>query len=217
MDSIEAAGYIMNLGVNTKTATNSSNVMLLTGVATSDSANGVVSVNLGGFTIENDILEEDDDHSVEIDTTVDVREGDVVQVQAIGADGSSKGLLVIGVVGGGDRTTSDISEVSNKADNAMENVDALAMDVDQRFDETDAIIKEYQGSVVIDSEEPSVMIGAGSTDSSYLKLLRDKLSFYVEDNETAWMTSSTLHADTLNIGDFAWIKRENGHISLKIN
>lgn len=206
MDSIEAAGYIMNLGVNTKTATNSSNVMLLTGVATSDSANGVVSVNLGGFTITNDILEDDDDQSVDVDTTVDVRKGDTVQVQAIGADGSSKGLLVIGVVGGGDRTTEEITEVSNKAD-----------DVDQRLEVAENIIDIYQGSVVIDNEEPSVVIGAGSTDSSYLKLLRDKLSFYVEDNETAWMTSSTLHADTLNVGDFAWIKRDNGHISLKIN
>lgn len=217
MDSIEAAGYIMNLGVNTKTATNSSNVMLLTGVATSDSANGVVSVNLGGFTITNDTLEENDDQSVEIDTTVDVREGDTVQVQAIGADGSSKGLLVIGVVGGGDRTTDEITDVSNKADNAIDNINNLEFEVDQRMEAAENIIKIYQGSVVIDNDEPSVVIGAGSTDSSYLKLLRDKLSFYVEDNETAWMTSSTLHADTLNVGDFAWIKRDNGHISLKIN
>lgn len=105
MDSIEKASFLMGKSY-TKTqegAAHSSNVTMITGTATSDSSDGVVSVDLGGNTIS-----ANDEQAVEISTTCAVKEGDVVQVSVIGADGTAKSLLVTGVIAGGDRMRADI-------------------------------------------------------------------------------------------------------------
>ena len=78
------------------------------GIATSDSVNGIVRVNLGGDTVSMD-----DDQTIEVDTTFAVFEGDEVIVSLVGADGTGKAPCVIGVVGRGDQQQTEINSVIN--------------------------------------------------------------------------------------------------------
>lgn len=107
MDTIEKAALLFGKGQQTNQgATHSANVTTITGVATSDSEDGAVMVDVGGATIS-----QDDVQAVELPTTCDVREGDTVQIKVAGADGSAKSLMVDGVVGGGDRTDGKIEKI----------------------------------------------------------------------------------------------------------
>lgn len=78
------------------------------GIATSDSENGLVRVNLGGETTSLD-----DDQTLEVETTFAVFEGDEVIVSLVGADGTGKAPCVIGVVGRGDQQQTEINSVIN--------------------------------------------------------------------------------------------------------
>ena len=115
MDSIEKASILLGKSY-TKTqegAAHSSNVTMITGTAMSDSADGVVSVDLGGNTIS-----ANDEQAVDISTTCAVKEGDTVQVSVVGADGTAKSLLVTGVIAGGDRMQADIETAKDTAASA---------------------------------------------------------------------------------------------------
>jgi hypothetical protein len=105
MDVIEKAALLFGKGQQIKQgAAHSANVTTLTGTATGDSVDGIVTVDLGGMTIS-----DEDMQAIELPTTCDVREGDTVQVQVSGADGTAKNLLVTGVIAGGDRTRAEIA------------------------------------------------------------------------------------------------------------
>lgn len=78
------------------------------GIATSDSADGIVRVNLGGETVS-----QDDDQTLDVETTFAVFEGDEVIVSLVGADGTGKAPVVIGVVGRGDEQQREINSVMN--------------------------------------------------------------------------------------------------------
>lgn len=115
MDSIEKAAWLMGKGATdtNQGAAHSSNVTMITGEATSDSTNGAVMVDLGGNTIS-----DDDMQSIEIATTVNVKQGDTVQASVVGADGTAKSLLVTGVIAGGDRMQADIEGAKDTAASA---------------------------------------------------------------------------------------------------
>ena len=76
------------------------------GTASSDSAEGLVMVDLGGDTVS-----PDDDQSIECETTFKVYEGDEVIISLIGADGSGKTPVVVGIVGRGDEQQEQIDTV----------------------------------------------------------------------------------------------------------
>lgn len=78
------------------------------GVAASDSAGGLVRIDLGGDTVS-----PDDDQSIECETTFKVYAGDEVLVSLIGADGSGKTPIVVGVVGRGDQVQEDLDAVKD--------------------------------------------------------------------------------------------------------
>ncbi|MGN0034650.1 MAG: hypothetical protein ACI364_02855, partial [Coriobacteriales bacterium] len=80
---------------------------IVTGTATSDSADGSVMVDMGGNTVSGD-----GSQSVPIATTASIKEGDTVQVALSGPDGTAKGTMVIGAAGGGDRMQGEIDAVS---------------------------------------------------------------------------------------------------------
>lgn len=91
----------------------------ITGTATSDSADGLVMVDLEGYTIS-----DDDQQSLELPTTVDVHEGDTVQVTLVGGVGKSP--IVTGVVGGGDRLSGNVQEAVQTAQDAADAVAEVA-------------------------------------------------------------------------------------------
>ena len=87
----------------------------VTALATSDSVDGTVYIDMGGVTISGD-----DSQSVPIATTVAVKKGDTVRVELLGADGKAKTPTVTGVVGGGDRTQKAVTEAKDDAGKAKD-------------------------------------------------------------------------------------------------
>ncbi len=104
MDKLEMAKALLGTTGNVRNGQTTTTQ----GVATVDSTKGVVRVNLGGDTVSND-----DDQTVEIETTFAVKEGDEVIVSMIGADGTGKTPVVTGVVGRGDEQQEQIDSVKN--------------------------------------------------------------------------------------------------------
>lgn len=80
------------------------------GIASGNSADGLVMVDMGGDTVSTD-----DDQSIECETTFKVYEGDEVIVSLIGADGTGKTPIVIGVVGRGDEDEEKVEALRNRA------------------------------------------------------------------------------------------------------
>ena len=89
----------------------------------------------------------------------------------------------------------------------------------------------YRGCVVINSDEPSITIGAGSDAKTNLKITPEKMSFMNNGNEAASLSNDTLKADSAEItnlymrsvddsgnvaGTLGWIARANGHLSLRV-
>ena len=106
MDNLEIAKALF--GQKPQTASSGGQTTTAYGIAVSDSADGIVRVNLGGDTVSTD-----DDQTIEVETTFAVFEGDEVIVQLVGADGTGKAPCVIGVVGRGDEMQNEIESVTN--------------------------------------------------------------------------------------------------------
>lgn len=121
------------------------------GVATSDSSDGTVRVDLGGESVTQDDVQE-----VEVPTTVEVREGDQVRVTLDGVPGSGRRPTVTGVVGGGDRTRID---VDNAVSDASQAVDTAGKAADTA---TDAQSKAQEAKEQV--LDVSARIGEGSGD-----------------------------------------------------
>ena len=107
------------------------NAHYVTGTAVADSSGGSVLVDMGGTTVSGS-----GDQWVELPTTCEVRDGDVVQVRLLGADGTAKSMCVTGVVGGGDRTGLAAREAREDAASAVKVADAASADASQALSET---------------------------------------------------------------------------------
>ena len=105
-------------GSSSSSGKSTSNTHTVTGIATSDSADGYVYVNMGGDTVSYDQTQ-----SIQVSTTVSVKKGDIVVVNLAGADSTGKTPMIIGVKGGGDRTEKEIKNVSLAAQEAKDVAD----------------------------------------------------------------------------------------------
>lgn len=116
MDSFELAKILLGKKSNEGTNEKAKTSVMATGTATSDSSNGKVMVDMGGDTISYD-----DGQSVEMDTNISVKTGDIVQILLTGASGTSKYPVVIGVIGRGDEQNAEIQEAKTTAEQANSN------------------------------------------------------------------------------------------------
>ena len=107
MDTLEMAKALFG-GQQKSGSTSGGQTTTAYGTAVSDSADGIVMVDLGGETTSLD-----DEQAVEVETTFSVKEGDEVIVSLVGADGTGKRPVIIGVVGRGDEMQSQINAVQN--------------------------------------------------------------------------------------------------------
>lgn len=151
MDNLEIAKALF--GSRSGTAGNSKSSGQTTtayGIATSDSVNGIVRVNLGG-----DTTSLDDDQTIEVETTFAVFEGDEVIVSLIGADGTGKAPVVIGVVGRGDEQQTEINSVTNYVWN------------DEHGLHVSTAERSVQGAnVLIDSDSLDIRNGSSNSESA---------------------------------------------------
>ena len=147
MDTLEMARALF--GNNAQTAQNGGQTTTTYGIAVSDSVDGIVQVNLGG-----DTASEDDDQTIEVETTFFVKEGDEVIVQLVGADGTGKAPCVIGVVGRGDEQQREINSVTNYVWN-----DAAGLHVSTQE-------RSVQGAnVLIDSDSLDIRKGTSNSEA----------------------------------------------------
>ena len=107
-----------------------------------------------------------------------------------------------------------------------ENIDLNAQAIEQNSE----AIENTQRYIQIDPAVPSIKLA--TNDRNYLLIESNKLGFWVDANETAYMsnnqmyipaaTITTLLMQTTNaetsdsIGQVGWVMRSNGHLSLKV-
>lgn len=125
----------------------------IVGVATSDSSDGSVRVDLGGESVTQDDVQE-----VEVPTTVEVREGDQVRVTLDGVPGSGRRPTVTGVIGGGDRTRIDVDNAVSDASQAVDTAGKAADTANTAKQNADKAIAETKDLVTlrIDSSRGTV-------------------------------------------------------------
>lgn len=112
------------------------------GTASSDSAEGLVWVDLGGDTVS-----PDDDQSIECETTFKVYEGDEVIVSLIGADGSGKTPVVVGIVGRGDEQQEQIDTVIQQTEDLWDTSTDLRNQIIQSANNLKIDIDANTGSI----------------------------------------------------------------------
>lgn len=159
MDRLDAVAALLGRTPGGRKAA-STVASVATATATSDSSGGRVRVDFGGASVTGDGMQ-----SVEVPTTVDVRAGDVVRVELVGADGAGKSPTVTGVVGGGDRTrravdeaASDASAARSTAGEAKSAADAAGATAAEAKEGADAAVAETRDLVTlrIDSSRGTV-------------------------------------------------------------
>lgn len=104
MDRLELARRLFGDGVEGTSTFHPAETQTYIGTAVSDSADGLVRVDIGNSTTE------DGEEGIEVATTVSVKEGEEVYVTAVGGT-VAKSYYVSGVVGLGDETNSRITAI----------------------------------------------------------------------------------------------------------
>ncbi len=133
----------------------STNVHAATGIAHGDSSDGRVLVDMGGVSITGD-----GSQYVSVPTMADVRDGDEVHVELVGADGTAKSMVVTGVVGGGDRTRVDVDNAVSDASQAVDTAGKAADTAeDAKSTATDARDKAAALATVIHDGDDGVSVG----------------------------------------------------------
>lgn len=185
----------------------------IVGVATSDSSDGSVRVDLGGESVTQDDVQE-----VEVPTTVEVREGDQVRVTLDGVPGSGRRPTVTGVIGGGDRTRIDVdnavSDASQAVDTAGKAADTAkdakstatdaqtkAQDAQEQVEIVAANLSTTSDSILatIDSKVSTVQQGVDSNDAG-LTDLNDRLTSEIKARRSFMRFSEESSDPTLTLG-----------------
>lgn len=210
MDPIERASIILGkkssgyVDKNTS-ATNSTNVTMITGDAMSDSSDGIVSVNLYGYTIS-----DDDEQYVDIPTTVNVKKGDTVQISMVGADGTAKSMLVTGVIAGGDRMQDQIDSLIT----SVEEQYGVSTDPNTQPTEWSSTAPDYEDgkyiwtrSVVTNGKGQQFVSDTICVSQSSGGIKSIDVQYYMSDSASeltggSWMTSSPNWED----GKYIWSK-----------
>lgn len=117
MDRLELAKALTRSAAAENKSEKRTATVQVSGIATSDSADGVVMVDMGG-----DSVTYDDTQSVPIPTTVSVKQGDTVSILLTGAEGTAKTPLVIGVVGRGDEAQASIEKAQSDIEQAQTDI-----------------------------------------------------------------------------------------------
>lgn len=124
------------------------------------------------------------------------------------------------------RSSGTEKDVQSELEALNENIDLNAQAIEQNAE----AIENTQRYIQINPEVPYIKLA--TNDRNYLLLESNKLGFWVDANETAYMsnnqmyipaaTITTLLMQTTNaetgdsVGQVGWVMRSNGHLSLKV-
>lgn len=108
--------------------------------------------------------------------------------------------------------TQSASAFSLQFDKLVSQISTLNGATNQQFSEISKYIRFEDGNIIL-----------GRSDSALtLKIQSDRISFILDNVEIAYFSSGRLYVDnleaitTLTVGNFAWIPRSNGNLSLKM-
>jgi len=117
-------------------------------------------------------------------------------------------------------------DLRSELEGLNENIDLNAQAIEQNAE----VIENTQKYIQIDPEVPSIKLA--TNDRNYLLIESNKLGFWVDANETAYMSQNQMNIPTASItnllmqttnaetgetiGQIGWVMRTNGHLSLKI-
>ena len=176
------------------------------GKASSDSAEGLVMIDLGGDTVS-----PDDDQSIECETTFKVYEGDEVIVSLIGADGSGKTPVVVGIVGRGDEQQEQIDTViqqtealwdtsTNLRNQIIQSANNLKIDIDANT----GSINELNGQVtnIMNTYVTADYIN-GQFASSLTQTITNNVNDIVENYDYSEIVSGLVGEDLDTLKNFA--------------
>lgn len=104
------------------------------------------------------------------------------------------------------------SAFSLQFDKLVSQISQLNGETNQQFSEISKYIRFEDGNIIL-----------GRSDSALtLRIQSDRISFILDNTEIAYFSSGRLYVDnleaitTLTVGNFAWIPRSNGNLSLKM-
>ena len=108
--------------------------------------------------------------------------------------------------------TQSASAFSLQFDKLLSQISTLNGDTNQQFSQISKYIRFEDGNIIL-----------GRSDSALtLKIQSDRISYILDNVEIAYFSSGRLYVDnleaitTLTVGNFAWIPRSNGNLSLKM-
>lgn len=117
-------------------------------------------------------------------------------------------------------------DLQSELEELNENIDLNVQAIEQNAE----AIENTQKYIQIDPEVPSIKLA--TNDRNYLLIESNKLGFWVDANETAYMSQNQMNIPTASItnllmqttnaeigetiGQVGWVMRTNGHLSLKI-
>jgi hypothetical protein len=108
--------------------------------------------------------------------------------------------------------TQSASAFSLQFDKLISQISTLNGETTQQFSEISKYIRFEDGNIIL-----------GRSDSALtLRIQSDRISFILDNVEIAYFSSGRLYVDnleaitTLTVGNFAWIPRSNGNLSLKM-
>ena len=176
------------------------------GVAASDSAEGLVLIDLGGDTVS-----PDDDQSIECETTFKVYEGDEVIVSLIGADGSGKTPIVVGIVGRGDEQQAQIDTVLEQTEDLWDTSTDLRNQIIQSANNLKIDIEANTGSINdLNGQVTNIMNTFVTADyidgqfrSSLIQTITNNVNYIVEHYDYEEIVKGVVGGDIDTLKSFA--------------
>ena len=176
------------------------------GIASTDSAGGLVMVDLGGDTVS-----PDDDQSIECSTTFKVYSGDEVIVSLVGADGSGKTPIVVGVAGRGDQQQEQIDSVVEQTEDLWETSTDLRSQIIQSANNLKIDIEANAGSISeLNGQVTNIMntyvtadYMEGSFASSLLQTVTNNINNIVEHYDYSEIVQGIVGGDIETLKSFA--------------
>ena len=183
------------------------NVSRIVGTAVSDSADGKVLVDLDA-----QVFSGDGSQYVEIDTSDNVREGDRVYVDMVGADGRGKSLMISGAPGSGDRQQEEIDEAGTTATRYVTETTDRGIMVHPENDETTGwhigaaleLFKHGVSMFKVWLEDAAAKLRIGPTNSSNMLLDFNGIGFFDGDDKFAELavgSDGTVALSAKNLAD----------------
>ena len=218
-------------------ASNPTNVHIISGEVVSPSEDGTVVIEPDGI-----VFSADDSQYIEMDTLGGLEEGDTATIILMGEEGQGMTPLALGSNGSVDRVVAQVNEVDSSTTTAIAELSDDMNSSLSGLEDSIELVKEDVGSIRNDIDEDArqryqwltfngeegLIIGARDVETEvlsdfYTQFTSTDINFMEGDevlmnlNGTDGVNGPKITTDELHLGDWMWVARDNGNVSLKYN